>query len=98
MQFILIFFAMLPLFCLETPEDTMPSEKMFSVILGHFPHDVSLRNVTIGGEPLSLVENVELGFKISFVSFNNGTHGYQLKVPFSHPLISQKVRPLPGPF
>ncbi|XP_061091892.1 uncharacterized protein LOC133124589 isoform X2 [Conger conger] len=71
-------------------KNTMPSEKMFSVTLGPFPHDVSLRNVTIGGEPLSLVETVELGFKISFVPFNNGAHAYQLKVPFSHPLVSQK--------
>ncbi|KAJ8338201.1 hypothetical protein SKAU_G00371670 [Synaphobranchus kaupii] len=70
--------------------NTVPSEKMFSVTLGTFPHDVSLRTVTIGGEPLSLVETIELGFKISFVPFINGTHAYLLKVPFSHPLIAQE--------
>ena len=41
----------------------MLSEKMFSVTLGTFPHDVSLRNVTIGGEPLALVETVEVGLQ-----------------------------------
>ncbi|XP_035267189.1 uncharacterized protein LOC118224108 isoform X2 [Anguilla anguilla] len=70
--------------------NTMPSEKMFSVTLGTFPHDVSLRNVTIGDEPLSLLETIDLGIKIFLVPFKNGTHAYQLKVPFSNLLISQK--------
>ncbi|KAJ8276108.1 hypothetical protein COCON_G00078600 [Conger conger] len=70
--------------------NTVPSERVFSITLGAFPPDVSLHNVSVGGEPVSWVEAERLGLKVSQVPFSNGTHAYQLEAPFSHPLISKK--------
>ncbi|KAG7464644.1 hypothetical protein MATL_G00167800 [Megalops atlanticus] len=70
--------------------NTIPSQKMFSVTLGTFPQDVSLQNVTIGDKRLSQDEALQLGLKISHVPFANGSHAYQLQVPFSHPLVSHE--------
>ncbi|KAJ8416654.1 hypothetical protein AAFF_G00325320 [Aldrovandia affinis] len=75
---------------LKLINNTVPSQEMFLVTLGTLPRDVSLRSVTIGDEPLSLMEALELGLKISLVPFINGTHDYLLQAPFSHPLISQE--------
>ncbi|KAJ8342972.1 hypothetical protein SKAU_G00329000 [Synaphobranchus kaupii] len=70
--------------------NTVPSERVFSVTLGAFRPDVSLRNITVGGEPASWVKAERLGLKVSHVPFPNDTHAYLLEVPFSHPLISKK--------
>ncbi|XP_035290132.1 uncharacterized protein LOC118236141 isoform X1 [Anguilla anguilla] len=70
--------------------NTVPSERVFSVTLGAFAPDVSLHNITVGGETVSWVKAERLGLKVSLMSFPNGTHAYQLEAPFSHPLISKK--------
>uniref|UniRef100_A0AAY4EGB6 ZP domain-containing protein n=1 Tax=Denticeps clupeoides TaxID=299321 RepID=A0AAY4EGB6_9TELE len=87
-----------PLYLVQLPRtpvlinNTVPAEGVFSLILGAFPHDVSLVNITVGGHPVAWVEADGLGLKLSHVPFPNGTHGYLLEVPFPHPVVSQKVR------
>ncbi|XP_055757053.1 uncharacterized protein LOC129835438 [Salvelinus fontinalis] len=63
-------------------DNTISSQKVFSVSLGVFPPDVSLHNVTGGseGDTLSWVQ----------VPYPNGSHSYQLHAPFSHPSVLQK--------
>uniref|UniRef100_A0AAY4EGM8 ZP domain-containing protein n=2 Tax=Denticeps clupeoides TaxID=299321 RepID=A0AAY4EGM8_9TELE len=85
-----------PLYLVQLPRtpvlinNTVPAEGVFSLILGAFPHDVSLVNITVGGHPVAWVEADGLGLKLSHVPFPNGTHGYLLEVPFPHPVVSQK--------
>lgn len=70
---------------------TVVSEGVFSMALGVFPSDVSLVNITIGGQTASTSEAGSLGLVLSHVPFPNGTHAYLLQVPFTHPLVSQQV-------
>ena len=71
---------------------TMASERVFSVALGSFPPDVSLSYLSIGEQTVSWAEAQHLDFKLTEVPFPNGTHGYLLQIPFSHTLVSRKVR------
>ncbi|XP_041088078.1 uncharacterized protein LOC121302290 [Polyodon spathula] len=77
----------------ETPyvvNNTIPSEKGFTVTLGNFKPDVELRNVTINGVPLTLPEAENRGVKIIEVKHPNGTKDFVLKVPFANPLIPEQ--------
>ncbi|MGH0191548.1 UNVERIFIED_CONTAM: hypothetical protein FKN15_065775 [Acipenser sinensis] len=79
----------------ETPyvvNNTIPSEKGFTVTLGNFKPDVELKNLTINGVPLTLPEAENRGVKITEVKHPNGTKNFVLKVPFAHPLIPEQVR------
>ncbi|KAG5284615.1 hypothetical protein AALO_G00028630 [Alosa alosa] len=85
-----------PVFILRLPRtprvinSTIVSEGVFSVALGVFPPDVSLVNVTVAGQTVSVSEAGSLGLQLSHIPFPNGTHAYLLQVPFSHPLVSQQ--------
>ncbi|MGH0182789.1 UNVERIFIED_CONTAM: hypothetical protein FKN15_010439, partial [Acipenser sinensis] len=75
----------------ETPyvvNNTVPSEKGFTVTLGNFKPDVELKNLTLNGVPLTLPEAQNRGVKISEVLHPNGTKDFVLKVPFDNPLVS----------
>ncbi|MGH0158098.1 UNVERIFIED_CONTAM: hypothetical protein FKN15_034947 [Acipenser sinensis] len=77
----------------ETPyvvNNTIPSEKGFTVTLGNFKPDVELKNLTINGVPLTLHEAENRGVKITEVKHPNGTKNFVLKVPFAHPLIPEQ--------
>lgn len=63
---------------------------MFSVTLGVFPADVSLQNITLGGETMSWTE-AQYNIHLKQILFSNGSHAYELQVPFSHPMVTQKV-------
>uniref|UniRef100_A0AAY5KC67 ZP domain-containing protein n=1 Tax=Esox lucius TaxID=8010 RepID=A0AAY5KC67_ESOLU len=63
-------------------DNTSPSQEVFWVTLGAFPLDVSLHNVTVGGQGDPLPWDQVLN--------PNRTHSYQLHVPFSHPLVLQE--------
>ncbi|MGH0188848.1 UNVERIFIED_CONTAM: hypothetical protein FKN15_031597 [Acipenser sinensis] len=74
----------------ETPyvvNNTVPSEKGFTVTLGNFKPDVELKNLTLNGVPLTLPEAQNRGVKIIEVRHPNGTKDFVLKVPFN-PLVS----------
>ncbi|XP_063059426.1 uncharacterized protein LOC134452774 [Engraulis encrasicolus] len=78
---------------LQTPRvinSTNASEGMFSVALGLFPSDVSLVNIIVGGETVSLSQAERLGLSLSQVPFPNGTHLFLLQAPFSHPAVTQQ--------
>ncbi|MGH0169734.1 UNVERIFIED_CONTAM: hypothetical protein FKN15_057522 [Acipenser sinensis] len=78
----------------ETPyvvNNTIPSEKGFTVTLGNFKPDVELKNLTINGVPLTLPEAENRGVKITEVKHPNGTKNFVLKVPFAHPLIPEQI-------
>ncbi|XP_062341783.1 uncharacterized protein LOC134039751 [Osmerus eperlanus] len=69
---------------------TKAAERVFSVAVGSFPPDVFFSYLSVGEQTVSWDEVPHLGFKLSEVPFPNGTHGYLLQIPFSHPLVSQK--------
>ncbi|MGH0176485.1 UNVERIFIED_CONTAM: hypothetical protein FKN15_072916 [Acipenser sinensis] len=75
----------------ETPyvvNNTVLSEKDFTVTLGNFKPDVELKNLTLNGVPLTLPEAQNRGVKISEVLHPNDTKDFVLKVPFDNPLVS----------
>ncbi|MGH0146259.1 UNVERIFIED_CONTAM: hypothetical protein FKN15_042827 [Acipenser sinensis] len=78
----------------ETPyvvNNTVPSEKVFTVTLGNFKPDVELKNLTLNGVPLTLPEAQNRGVKIIEVRHPNGTKDFVLKVPFNNPLVSRDL-------
>ncbi|XP_058853594.1 zona pellucida sperm-binding protein 2-like isoform X2 [Acipenser ruthenus] len=75
----------------ETPyviNNTVPSEKGFTVTLGNFKPDVELKKLTINRVPLTLPEAQNRGVEIIKVQHPNGTNDFVLKVPFNNPLVS----------
>uniref|UniRef100_A0A3B4EAE3 ZP domain-containing protein n=1 Tax=Pygocentrus nattereri TaxID=42514 RepID=A0A3B4EAE3_PYGNA len=78
----------------QTPtliNDTVSSTSMFSVTLGVFPADVSLQNITVGNDTMTWTKAQYQGLHLTQLLFTNGSHAYTLHVPFSHPLVTQKV-------
>ncbi|XP_043096213.1 uncharacterized protein LOC122345804 [Puntigrus tetrazona] len=69
---------------------TVPSQREFSISLCCFPRDVSLRNVTVAGQPVLWEEKERNGFRLSQNPLPNNTYMYLFQMPFSHPLIRQK--------
>ncbi|XP_042301351.1 uncharacterized protein LOC121919136 isoform X2 [Sceloporus undulatus] len=70
--------------------NTVPSMRLFDVLLGVFLPDVTLVTLTIGGIPLTLKEAEQKGYKISDISFPNGTKGFRLEVPFDDPIVQKE--------
>ncbi|XP_023688179.2 zona pellucida protein AX 4 isoform X1 [Paramormyrops kingsleyae] len=68
--------------------NTIPGQGIFSVTFGVFSPEVSLRSVAVGGEaPLSWAQARKAGIQVSLMPFANGSHAYQLQVPFMHPHV-----------
>ncbi|XP_010868693.2 uncharacterized protein LOC105010789 isoform X1 [Esox lucius] len=70
--------------------ETNVSEGLFSVILGSFPRDVFLSNITVASKSMAWGEAEQMGVHLAQVPFPNGSHAYLLQTHFSHPLVSQK--------
>lgn len=71
--------------------ETVPSQREFSISLCCFPHDVSLGNVTVAGQPVLWEEMEWKGVHLSQNPFPNNTYMYLFQMPFSNSLIPQKV-------
>uniref|UniRef100_A0A8C1NEX9 ZP domain-containing protein n=1 Tax=Cyprinus carpio TaxID=7962 RepID=A0A8C1NEX9_CYPCA len=69
---------------------TVPSQREFSISLCCFPHDVSLGNVTVAGQPVLWEEMEWKGVHLSQNPFPNNTYMYLFQMPFSNSLIPQK--------
>ncbi|XP_048883672.1 zona pellucida protein AX 4 isoform X3 [Brienomyrus brachyistius] len=68
--------------------NTIPGQGMFSVTFGVFSPEVSLRSVAVRGEaPLSWAQARKSGLRVSLMPFANGSHAYQIQVPFTHPQV-----------
>ncbi|XP_060775428.1 zona pellucida protein AX 4 [Neoarius graeffei] len=70
--------------------NTDPSTGVFFVTLGVFPADVSLQNITLGSETMSWKE-AQHTIHLKQILFSNGSHAYELQVPSSHPMVTQRV-------
>ncbi|XP_028654187.1 zona pellucida protein AX 4 [Erpetoichthys calabaricus] len=74
----------------QTPfvlNETGPHDTAFTVYCGVFNSDVTLWNLTVGGQTLSVPQALDRGFEISETKYANGTHGYIVKINFIDPLI-----------
>lgn len=70
---------------------TDPSTEMFSITLGVFPADVSLQNITLGDDTITWTEAQQHNIHLKQIFFSNGSHAYELQVPFTHPMVTQRV-------
>ncbi|KAL2082310.1 hypothetical protein ACEWY4_022128 [Coilia grayii] len=70
-----------------TIDETVPDERKFTVLLGHFPADVELVSLKLNGVLLTITEAIQHGFSVMTLSNMNGTHGYVLEVPFDDPVV-----------
>ncbi|XP_070781644.1 zona pellucida protein AX 1 [Enoplosus armatus] len=68
-------------------DDTVPEDRLFTVHLGTFLHDVDLRNITFSTGVLTVDECNARGFTIQEHRFPNGTKGFSLKVPFDADVV-----------
>ncbi|XP_056603103.1 uncharacterized protein LOC130420054 isoform X1 [Triplophysa dalaica] len=69
---------------------TVTSQGEFSVSLCCFPPDVSLVNVSIADQLLVWEDMERSGVRLSQNPLLNNSYTYLLRIPFEHPLISQK--------
>ncbi|XP_066578235.1 uncharacterized protein LOC136768084 [Amia ocellicauda] len=69
---------------------TDPSQNKFTQILGNFPPDVFLANLTFSGVVLSLRQSRDRGFEVAVTTLPNGTRAFRLVVPFRDPLVLQQ--------
>lgn len=71
--------------------DTVPEERVFSVHLGSFLHDVELKNITFSTGVLTLEECRARGFTVEEHSFPNGNKSFSLQVPFDADVVLKHV-------
>lgn len=71
--------------------DTVPEDKMFSVHLGAFLHDVELRNITFSTGVLTVEESRAKGFVIQEHSQSDGLKSFTLQVPFDADVVLKHV-------
>lgn len=71
--------------------DTVPEDRVFSVHLGTFLHDVALRNITFSTGVLTVEECNARGFTVQEHSFPNGTKSFSLEVPFDADVVLKHV-------
>ncbi|XP_041814190.1 zona pellucida protein AX 1 [Chelmon rostratus] len=84
-------------------DHTLPEDRVFSVHLGTFLHDVELRNITFSTGVLTVEECSTRGFTVQEHSFPNGSKTFSLQVPFDadvvlkhnpEPLVTEYFLPL----
>ncbi|XP_045917189.1 uncharacterized protein LOC123978096 [Micropterus dolomieu] len=68
-------------------DDTVAEDRVFSVHLGTFLHDVELRNITFSTGVFTPEECKTRGFNVQQHSFPNGTKSFSLKVPFDADVV-----------
>lgn len=71
--------------------DTIPEERVFSVLLGNFLHDVELRNITFINGLLTVQECNTRGYTVQEHSFPNKTKSFSLHVPFDADCVLKRV-------
>uniref|UniRef100_A0A3B3XDR7 ZP domain-containing protein n=1 Tax=Poecilia mexicana TaxID=48701 RepID=A0A3B3XDR7_9TELE len=77
---------------LELIDNTVPGEKMFRMMLGHFAADVALMNITFPAEVLSMPDCSARGFNIlEHMSPNTSLKVFTLQVPFADPAVLQQA-------
>ncbi|XP_028809301.1 uncharacterized protein LOC114763713 [Denticeps clupeoides] len=62
---------------------TVPENRVFTVQLSTFLHDVELVNITFQNALLTVAEANERGFNVQEQWFSNGSKAFNLQVPFS---------------
>ncbi|XP_035000615.2 uncharacterized protein LOC118099918 [Hippoglossus stenolepis] len=68
-------------------DDTVPQDRMFTLYLGTFLHDVELRNITFSTGVLTVEESTARGFSVQEHSFSNGSKSFFLQVPFDADVV-----------
>ncbi|XP_069014802.1 uncharacterized protein [Embiotoca jacksoni] len=72
-------------------DNTVPEERLFKIVLGHFAPDVVLVNITFSSEVLSTTDCSVRGFNImAFTSPNSSLKVFSLEVPFTDPVVQQR--------
>ncbi|XP_061603056.1 uncharacterized protein LOC133464882 [Cololabis saira] len=65
-----------------TEDRTVPEERIFSVHVGSFLHDVVLQNITFPSGVITVAESNARGFAVQEHILSNGTIVFSLQVPF----------------
>ncbi|GAA6228834.1 uncharacterized protein LOC108895977 [Lates japonicus] len=66
---------------------TVPEDRMFSIHMGTFLHDVELKNITFSTGVLTLEECIAKGFAVQEHNLPNGTKSFSLQVPFDADVV-----------
>ncbi|KAK2856122.1 hypothetical protein Q5P01_004857 [Channa striata] len=72
---------------LKVQDNTVSEDRIFSLKLGTFLHDVVLRNITFSTGVLSIKECNARGFTVREHSFPNRTKTFSLEVPFDEDVV-----------
>nr|XP_046229503.1 uncharacterized protein LOC124050741 isoform X2 [Scatophagus argus] len=68
-------------------DDTVSEDRVFSVHLGTFLHDVELKNITFSTEVLTVEECSARGFTVQEQRLPSGTKSFSLQVPFDADVV-----------
>ncbi|XP_030262177.1 zona pellucida sperm-binding protein 2-like [Sparus aurata] len=71
----------------HSQDHTVPEERVFSVHVGTFLHDVELRNITFSTGVLTVEESRARGFTVQEHGFPNGTKTFSLQVPIDAAVV-----------
>ena len=71
--------------------DTVPEDRMFTLHLGTFLHDVVLSNITFSTGVLTVEEIRARGFFVQEHRFSNGSKSFSLQVPFDADVVLKHV-------
>ncbi|XP_071324031.1 zona pellucida protein AX 1 [Trachinotus anak] len=71
----------------QVKDDTVPEDRVFSLHLGTFLHDVALRNITFSTGVLTLEECNTRGFTVQEHSLPDGRKSFSLQVPFDADVV-----------
>lgn len=70
---------------------TVTENRVFSVVLGNFLHDVELKNITFSTGLLTVQECNTRGYTVQEHSFPNETKSFSLHVPFDADVVLKRV-------
>uniref|UniRef100_A0A669B990 Uncharacterized LOC100695742 n=1 Tax=Oreochromis niloticus TaxID=8128 RepID=A0A669B990_ORENI len=77
---------------LQVFDNTVPKQRVFKVVLGHFAPDVALMNITFPSEVLTIAQCHARGFNVrEQVSPNSSLKVFILEVPFTDPAVLQSA-------
>ncbi|XP_053192910.1 zona pellucida protein AX 1 [Scomber japonicus] len=71
----------------QVSDFTSAEDRLFSVHLGTFLHDVELRNITFSTGVLTVEESNAKGFTVEEHTFPNGSKSFSLHVPFDADVV-----------
>lgn len=75
---------------------TVAEDRLFSILLGDFLHDVELRNITFVTGLLTVQECNTRGYTIQEQVFPDKTKSFSLHVPFDADVVLKKVCKIVG--